>query len=470
MSIKTSIDHLEKNCDGNKRGRKKKEKLTSLEEEGVIGFWDEFYNELKTNTTEDNTIKIFISLNFMIILSENREEIISNCHKDTLDVKSLCDEVERYLYFKKIKINLYENILNDYNKNVYKSSLDRYIKKFFKIINDYENIEKKFKVYILTKFYTIMINEIKVSYNLICLIKELLRNVKFNSIYDPAIGTGNIISEVIKNHNVDIIEGQDISEFEVNITKMHLILNERENAANSIYIGNSIINPLNIIKGNLKKFDCIVCNPPLNGEWGANVVKDNDKFNRFHRGIPPKNLPSFAYITHIVESLSDNGLGVVVVPQGVLFRDGSEESIRRQLVEEGIVDTIIYLPHNMMVGTHIPINIMILNKAKKDRDVFIIDLTEYGTTKNGKTVLSEDFIDEIAYVYESKLKIENMSDMIPYEMLKDNDFNLYSKRYIYKANDEEEYNYDEIASKIMKIKDELAELNSELCKIIMLQS
>lgn len=466
MVITVAGDKMKNQTEVKKRWGKRKLEDIKIERE-VLLVWDDFFNELRTNTTDDNVAKIFITLNFMLILKTTKEKFVSYYENENLNLNFLYEEVNEYLYFKRFKIDLYENILTDYDLVVSKNSLEGYIKKFLEHLSDCEDIEKKFKLYVMRKFNSVMTNNIRASYSLINFIKMLLRGFDFKTIYDPAIGTGDIIGGVIENHGVSVIEGQDISEFEVNITKMNLVLNENVKDVKNIYVGNSIIKPMNILGNNLKKFDCIVCNPPFSGEWGANIIKDLDEYNRFYRGIPPKILPSFAYITHIVESLNEGGLAVVVVPLGVLFRDGSEESIRKQLISEGIIDTVIYLPQNMMEGSNIPINLLIINKAKKDRDIFIMDLTDSGKYEKGKSMFDDIFISEIASIYEGKTEVKDMSKMISYEEIMENNFNLYSKSFICKDDYVERYDFEDCAKEIMEIKEELAKLHKELFEIIM---
>lgn len=431
----------------------------------LLVLWDNLYNKLKTTTSEDNLVKIFSSINFMIIFRNQKKDYIKSNSRN-LRLEDLYEEVYEHFYFNKISVNLYKNVLIDYNKNVSKGSLDQYILKFLETINDYNNICRKFSLYIASKVYTNTLNAMTASYNVMKLIRELLRNVDFKSIYDPSLATGNFISEVIEGHNVNMLSGQDISEVKVNITKMELILYGKGHLGNDMFVGNAILNPMNVCDGALKKYDCILSNPPFSGDWGNDIIKDWDEFNRFHRGIPPKNLPSSAFITHIVESLSEDGIGVVIVPNGVLFRGGSEKIIRESFVNEGIVDTIIYLPSNMMDGATIKSNIIIFNKAKRDKDIFIIDLTDYGISDSGKIVFSDEFINEVALLYEKRLVVSNISKIIAYEVLKENDFNLYNKRYIKTEVYEDADDFEEVLGEIFTLKEELLDLNRRLFQCV----
>ena len=122
---------------------------------------------------------------------------------------------------------------------------------------------------------------------------------------------------------------------------MQLILDKRIEDLDNIIQGNTIINPGNVEGNELRKFACIVCDPP-NGvrDWGYEEILNYDKYNRFHRGMPSKSLGDYAFITQVIESLTSDGIAIMVEPTGILFREGAEGVLRQKLVEENIIDTV----------------------------------------------------------------------------------------------------------------------------------
>ncbi len=122
------------------------------------------------------------------------------------------------------------------------------------------------------------------------------------------------------------------------------------------------------------RFEVVVANPPFSlDKWGQGEASA-DHYGRFHRGVPPKSKGIFAFITHMVETITeDSGRVGVVVPHGVLFRGASEGVIRRKLVEENLLDAVVGLPANLFYGTGIPAAILIFRKNKPDDAVLFID-------------------------------------------------------------------------------------------------
>src|SRR5215208_8225637 len=116
--------------------------------------------------------------------------------------------------------------------------------------------------------------------------------------------------------------------------------------------------------GNLRQFDLVIANPPFSlKNWGREAA-ESDPWRRFRFGLPPKTKGELAFVQHMVAVLNSTGRMAVVMPHGVLFRGGSEGKIRKGLVEEDLIETIIGLPTNLFYGTGIPAAILALNRGK----------------------------------------------------------------------------------------------------------
>lgn len=300
--------------------------------------------------------------------------------------------------------------------------------------------------------------------NISKLISNLLKGIKAKSIYDPAIGTGCLITEVANKHKKINVYGQDINSDVIKICKMLLILEGKLEDVNNIVDGSAIVNPKHIVDGNIRKFDCIVSEPPFGvKDWGYNELQD-DVYNRFHRGFPPKSMGDYAFITHVVESLEDNGVAVLVEPSGVLFRGGGEGNIREALVSENIVDCVISLPNNMIYGTAIPVNLLIMKKKRKKKDVLFIDVLNNVESSKKLTILSDEVINKITDIFENHTEELGFSRVVTIEEIKKNDYNLMVQRYIEEKNEKEELNLPKLTLEANELEKRLAGIHSELRK------
>lgn len=300
--------------------------------------------------------------------------------------------------------------------------------------------------------------------NISRLISNLLRGMKAKTIYDPAIGTGSLITEVADKHKKINIYGQDINSEAVKICKMLLILQGRFEDINNIGEGNTIVNPTHTVDDNIKKFDCIVSEPQFGvKDWGYSELQD-DKYNRFHRGIPSKSMGDYAFITHVVESLNDNGIAVIVEPSGVLFRGGTEGNIREALINENIIDCVVSLPNNMMYRTAIPVNLLILKKNRVKKDILFIDVSSNVESSKKLTILSDEIIEKITDVFENHKEEIGFSRGVSIDEIRSNDYNLMVQRYIEPKSEREALDLSRLTLEVNELDNKLQQIHSQLKK------
>ena len=188
-----------------------------------------------------------------------------------------------------------------------------------------------------------------------------------------------------------------------------------------------------------------------------------DRYNRYHRGIPPKGKGDYAFILHMIETLKPkSGRAVVVVPHGVLFRGSSEGKIRQKLVEENLLDAVIGLPEKLFFGTGIPAALLVFRKQKGDDSVLFIDASrefEPGTNQNA---LDLSHIDKIVQTYQSRETVDKYAYRATRDEIAENDFNLNIPRYVDTFEEEEEIDLMAVRAERVKLKDDLAELESRM--------
>src|SRR5690606_28538968 len=123
-------------------------------------------------------------------------------------------------------------------------------------------------------------------------------------------------------------------------------------------------------------------------------------------GLAPKSAADFAFLLHGFHYLKDQGVMAIILPHGVLFRGGAEERIRRKLLLDGHIDTVIGLPANLFYSTGIPVCILVLKKCKKYDDVLFINAAEHYEKGKRQNVLREEHISRIVETYQFRKKEE----------------------------------------------------------------
>jgi type I restriction enzyme M protein len=304
------------------------------------------------------------------------------------------------------------------------------------------------------------------------LLAKLIRARPEDKICDPACGSGSLLirtAKEIKGKNY-FLAGQESNGSTWALCRMNMFLHNMDSA--QIEWCDTITNPGLVEEDALMRFNVVVANPPFSlKKWGYQHAKA-DPYNRFHRGLPPKSRGDYAFISHMIEiALEGEGRVGVIVPHGVLFRSGAEGTIRRQLIEENLLEAVIGLPEKLFFGTSIPAAIMIFNKARKpwdqaetdrDRHVLFIDASgdyEDGTRQN---VLREADIARIVATYDAFEEVEKYAYPAPLQELEENDFNLNIPRYVDTFEEEEDIDIPAVQQEIDALEAELAETQTKM--------
>ena len=252
------------------------------------------------------------------------------------------------------------------------------------------------------------------------------------TIYDPTCGSGSLLLKAADQAPTGVtIYGQEMDNATAALARMNMILHDNPTA--EIWQGNSLARPHWLTNGRLKTFDFVVANPPFsNKAWRTGFDPENDLYDRFAYGIPPKKNGDYAFLLHILRSLKSTGKGAVVLPHGVLFRGNVEAEIRKNLVRRGYIKGIIGLPPNLFYGTGIPACIIILDKenAAARTGIFMIDASQ-GYIKDGnQNRLRHQDIRKIVDVFNGQIELPKYSRMVGRAEIEANNYNLNLPRYI----------------------------------------
>lgn len=304
------------------------------------------------------------------------------------------------------------------------------------------------------------------------LLARLTKSKSGARIYDPTCGSASLLikaGQQVEDNNFSLY-GQEANGSTWALAMMNMFLHGFDNA--SIRWGDTLRNPKHTEGDNLMKFDTVVANPPFSlDKWGQEEAEE-DKYNRFNRGVPPKSKGDWAFISHMIESAyEDTGMVGVVVPHGVLFRGSAEGRIRKRVIEDNLLDAVIGLPANLFFGTGIPAAILIFNKAKDKRtETLFIDASEEYESGKNQNVLSEKHLDHIVETYskfrENKTKLGVVEDKYSYvsalKEVTENEYNLNIPRYVDTFEEEAEINITQVQTEISKIENELVTVQEKM--------
>src|SRR5829696_3230996 len=252
------------------------------------------------------------------------------------------------------------------------------------------------------------------------------------SICDPTCGSGGMLIESMKYvaaHGDDprnlVLEGQEANYGTLGMCKMNMVLHGVLDF--KIEYGDILSNPKLVEGGRLKTYDRVLANFPFSMDWD-NKIAARDPYDRFRFGIPPeKDKADFAFIQHMFSSLNKDGQAAIICSQGILFRGGDEEEIRKNMIREDIIEGIIALPHKLFYGTGIPGCVLILNRNKpaehRNKLIFIYAARGYeeGTVRNK---LRDYDIRTIVTAFKDYIDIERYCYVASFEEIQENEFNL----------------------------------------------
>lgn len=256
-----------------------------------------------------------------------------------------------------------------------------------------------------------------------------------NKIYDPAAGSGSLLLQAKKHFDNHIIEegfyGQEINHTTYNLARMNMFLHNINYDKFHITLGNTLINPQ---FGDEKPFDAIVSNPPYSVNWigDADPTLIND--DRFAPAgvLAPKSKADFAFVLHALSYLSSKGRAALVCFPGIFYRSGAEQKIRKYLVDNNYVETVISLAPNLFFGTTIAVNILVLSKHKTNNTIQFIDVSgeDFFKKETNNNVLTDAHIKKIMDMFDSKEEVPHVSTSIDNSLIGANDYSLSVSSYI----------------------------------------
>jgi type I restriction enzyme M protein len=294
---------------------------------------------------------------------------------------------------------------------------------------------------------------------------------KVNKIYDPAAGSGSLLLQAKKHFDNHIIEegfyGQEVNHTTYNLARMNMFLHNINYDKFNITLGDTLIHPH---YGDEKPFDAIVSNPPYSIKW----IGDDDPTlindDRFAPAgvLAPKSKADFAFVLHALSYLSSKGRAAIVCFPGIFYRGGAEQKIRKYLVDNNFIETVISLAPNLFFGTSIAVNILVLSKKKTDNKTQFIDASGENFFKKAtnNNVLENKHIESIMQLFDSKADAEHIAKTIDNSKIADNDYNLSVSSYVQAKDNREHIDITQLNTEISKTVEKINTLRADIDAIV----
>ena len=294
---------------------------------------------------------------------------------------------------------------------------------------------------------------------------------KINKIYDPAAGSGSLLLQAKKQFDEHIIEdgfyGQEINHTTYNLARMNMFLHNVNYDKFDIALGNTLLDPQ---FGDEKPFDAIVSNPPYSINWIGNDDPTLINDERFAPAgvLAPKSKADFAFVLHALSYLSSRGRAAIVCFPGIFYRSGAEQKIRKYLIDNNFVETVISLAPNLFYGTSIAVNILVLSKSKTDTRTQFIDVNgeNFYKKETNNNILTDAHIEEIIKMFDNKEDVDYISKSVENDKIAEENYNLSVSSYVEAKDTREIIDINVLNTEIKTTVSKIDKLRAEIDNII----
>lgn len=290
-----------------------------------------------------------------------------------------------------------------------------------------------------------------------------------NKVYDPAVGSGSLLlkfAKVLGKENVrQGFYGQEINLTTYNLARINMFLHDVNYEKFDIALGDTLIDPAH---WDDEPFEAIVSNPPYSIHWegDANPLLINDPRFAPAGVLAPKSKADLAFTMHILSWLAVNGTAAIVEFPGVLYRGGAERKIRKYLIDNNYIDTVIQLPPDLFFGTTIATCIIVLKKSKTDNSVLFIDASAEFVRSGNKNKLTAENQQHVLDAFTARADQQYFATLVPNEQIGQNEYNIAVSSYVEKEDTREQVDIHELNAEIARIVARQQELRTSIDEIV----
>jgi type I restriction enzyme M protein len=274
---------------------------------------------------------------------------------------------------------------------------------------------------------------------------------RIRSAYDPTCGSGSLLLRLEEFIDVVNYYGQELNPTTHNLARMNMILHGVHFDKFSILKGDTLKEDMH---ADLKA-EAIVANPPFSAKWKGDTdpsLLHDDRFSQYGR-LAPKDRADYAFVTHMLHHLADNGTMAVVLPHGVLFAGGANLIIRKYIIEkQNYLDAVIGLPANLFYGAAIPATVLVFKKCRReDESILFIDASKEFEKNKNQNYLTNKNIAKIFETYKNRKEIEKYSHLAMMQEIAENEYNLNIPRYVDTFEEEEIVDIKAVANNLKEL-------------------
>jgi type I restriction enzyme M protein len=290
-----------------------------------------------------------------------------------------------------------------------------------------------------------------------------------NKVYDPACGSGSLLLKFAKVLGKDNVRqgffGQEINLTTYNLARINMFLHDINYEKFDLAHGDTLTDPMH---WDDEPFEAIVSNPPysINWEGDANPLLINDPRYAPAGVLAPKSKADLAFTMHMLSWLAVNGTAAIVQFPGALYRTGTEQKIRKYLVENNYVDAVIQLPKDLFFGTPIQTCILVLKKSKKDNAVLFIDAQAEFVRAGTKNKLAKTHQQKVLDAFSARSDATHFAKVVPNSDIAERSYDLSVSEYVDREDTAKAVNIADLNAEIAGLVDQQIALRIELDAIV----
>lgn len=287
-------------------------------------------------------------------------------------------------------------------------------------------------------------------------------------VYDPCAGSGSLLLKFAKVLGPSLSRkyfGQEINLTTYNLCRINMFLHDVNFANFDIALGDTLTSPAH---WDDQPFDAIVSNPPYSTKWAGknDMALVNDP--RFSPAgvLAPNSRADLAFTMHMLHWLAEDGTAAIVESTGVLYRGGAEGKIRRYLVENNFVHTIIQLPENLFFGTGIDTCIIVLKKSRIDDKILFVDASKQFVREGNKNRLNKENREHLLLLAFERKDVEHVEKLVSIDDIAAKDWNLSVSSYVEREDTREKVDIAELNNRIAGIVERQQQLRASIDAIV----